>query len=363
MTKDIFKLGLIYLATTIIFYGYYVYFGSGRMNTVYKNWDGPSYVIAAKSLYVPRIATENNMINSKDIRVDWTFLPAHFPLVPLLIRSLSGIGYFQAMIVVTIVSSMAAIVAFYHLIKSHQLVKDPLLLAIPLIFLSPRWFIVSHVGGSEPLFLFFLIMFVNAFLSHRHKGAAVWAALAQVTRPQGALIAVAVLVIALLELKKSGKIKKIVSTYYPYLLIPLALLSVFSFFYFQTGDFWAFFSAISIFNHTSLIPFSTFSYASANIETFWQEVNALDYVIYLAAIMTLLKQKLTPLAVLGLIFFAPLPFLHHSDISRYAIPLLPLAFIAYRDIIATKEFALATLLMSPAIMSYAINFMEFNHGS
>ena len=60
--------------------------------------------------------------------------------------------------------------------------------------------------------------------------------------------------------------------------------------------------------------------------------------------------------------FYPLIFLAHSDISRYAVPLLPFAFIAFSEIIERREFNLAVLLMSPAVMLYAINFMDHNHG-
>lgn len=358
------RLVLISLFTIVsaVFYGYYYFFGSGRLNTVYKNWDGPSYVITALSLYDPVIASSNNIIQSKDITPDWTFLPAHFPLYPLLIRLLSPLGYFQAMIFLSVLASLLSLLALYELFRRHRLTKYPLLAAIPFIFLTPRWFVVSHVGGSEPLFLFFLILFLNLLLKGRHGSAAVMAAFAQLTRPQGALIGVAMLAICLYELVKTRDLTKIVRTYYPYLLIPAALLGVFTFYYFRTGDFLAFFSSISIFRHTSLLPFSTFSFPSDNVETFWQEVNAWDYFLYLTAVIILLKSRLWQLGVIGLTFYLPLIFLRHSDISRYALPILPLVFIAYRDLIARREFTLATLLASPAIFRYAVNFMEFNHG-
>ena len=145
-------------------------------------------------------------------------------------------------------------------------------------------------------------------------------------------------------------------------MVPVAVLSVFSFYYFQTGNFWAFFDAISLTKNLQAIPFKTFNFPSANIETFWQEVNAYDYVLYLAACLMMFRKQYWRYGVLGLTYFIPLIFLAHSDISRYAVPLLPFAFIAFSEIIERREFNLAVLLMSPAVMLYAINFMDHNHG-
>ncbi|MFZ2199806.1 MAG: hypothetical protein WAV40_03385, partial [Microgenomates group bacterium] len=164
------------------------------------------------------------------------------------------------------------------------------------------------------------------------------------------------------ELFQSRDLKKIILTYYPYLSIPVALLMVFSFYKLQTGNFFAFFDAIKLTKNLQSLPFQTFTYPSANVETFWQEINAYDYVIYLGACLLMFRKKFWRYGVLSLTYFVPLIFIHHSDISRYAIPLIPFAFVAYSEILEKKEFTWATILMSPAIMMYAINFMDHNHG-
>ena len=193
--------------------------------------------------------------------------------------------------------------------------------------------------------------------------AALFIGLAQLTRPHAAFFGIAMAIIALVELLRTHDLKLIVKTYYPYLSMPLAILAVFSFYKLQTGNFWAFFEAISLTKNLQSIPFKTFSFPSANIETFWQEVNAYDYVLYLGASLLMFKKRFWQFGVIALTFFTPLIFLKHSDISRYAIPLLPFAFIAYSEIIEKKEFTWATILMSPAVMLYAINFMDHNHGA
>lgn len=364
INKDWFIITLAFILSTLALYFYF--FAPGRFGIVYKNWDGPGYVLAAISLYDPEVAADNNFIQSVDINSHWTWLPAHFPLYPLMIRGAyeifgGRVGYFPIALVISLAFSLGALIAFYELAKRVKFVKNPLLLTLPMIVMTPRWFLVSHIAGSEPVFLFFITLGLLFLQDKRAWYAALSFALAQISRPQGALIALAIALYALYELIKSRDIKKVFLAYYPYLLITSALLLVFSFYYFRTGDFWAFFSAISIFHHFNPTPFSTFSYRAINIETFWQEVNAMDYLLYFAAVLFMFKKKLPLYGLIGLTIFIPLLFLQHSDISRYALPLLPIMFLAYSEIFETKTFNLASLLMLPAVVAYAINFMIYNH--
>lgn len=358
MKKDLIIITLVFVLITSAFF-LFARTTRGGMDSVFKAWDGPSYVIAAQSLYVPEVAVRYNSIQSPDIRPDFTFLPAHFPLYPLLIRSFSFMGYYQSMLVLSLVSSLAFLIAFYFLAKQLHLV-NPLFLTLPMILLPPRWFIVSHTGSSEPLFFFLLVGSLLFYFRRSPWISAIFAALAMLTRPQGALLGLAYLIIAVINLARTRELTPVLRRYSPYLLIPLALLGVFYFYFRQTGDFWAFFSAISIFHHFKLSLFPTFNYGAPNIETFWQEGSVLYYFLYLVSIIRLLRGKTWQLGVLGIIFYLPLLFLQHEDISRYALPLIPLAFIAFSKVVATRSFNLATLLSTPAIFLYATNFILYN---
>lgn len=353
---------LAFFISSSVFFGYYYLTKSTKMDIVYKNWDGPSYVLAAISMYDPSVAFKNNFINSGDIHPDWTWLPAHFPLYALAIRAFSFLGYFQAMLFISVGFTLLCYLAFYELVRMLKITSHPLAVTLPLIFLSPRWFTVSHVGGSESMFLFFVIIFLQYLSKKDHLRSALYLSIAQLVRPQAAFFGIGMAFVALVELWQTKNLKKIITIYYPYLGIPLSVLLVFTFFKIQTGNFFAFFSAINLTKNLQAIPFRTFSFPASNIETFWQEVNAYDYVIYLGACLLMFRKKLWQYGVLGLTYFVPLIFLQHSDISRYAIPLIPFAYIAYSEIIEKKEFTWATFLMSPAIMLYAINFMDHNHG-
>ena len=358
MKKDLLILTLVFVLISSVFF-LFAKTTRGGMDSVYKSWDGPSYVIAAQSLYVPAQAVQFNSIQSPEIRADFTFLPAHFPLYPLLIRSFSFVGYYQAMLILSLVFSLAFLVTFYFLAKELRL-KNPLLLTLPMILLPPRWFIISHTGSSEPMFFFFVLASLLFYFRRSPWLSAISGSLALMTRPQGALLGLAYLAIALIDLYRSKDLRLIITRYSPYLLIPLSLLGVFWFYFRQTGDFWAFFSAISIFHHFKLALFPTFNFGALNIETFWQEANAIYYFIYLAAIIKLFFEKRWQLGVLGIMFYLPLLFLQHEDISRYALPLMPLAFIAFSKVISTHSFNLAALLSTPAIFLYATNFILYN---
>lgn len=335
------------------------------MDSVYKSWDGPSYVIVAESLYVPGEAVKYNSIQSREIRPDFTFLPAHFPLYPLLIRTFSFIGYYPAMLTLSLLFSLATLCVFYLLARQLHL-ANPLLLTLPMILLPPRWFIISHIGSSEPVFFTFVLASLLFYFRRSPWASAIAAGLAMLTRPQGALLGLAYLLIALADFYQSQKLsgsqalRQILVRYTPYLLIPLSLLLTFAYYQRQTGDFWAFFSAISIFHHFQFALFPSFNYGVANIETFWLEANVLYYFLYLAGVLQLFSQKKWQLGIVGLVFYLPLLFLQHTDISRYALPLMPLAFIAFAQGIATVPVNLAALLTSPAIFLYTTNFILYN---
>lgn len=361
MKKDLFILTLVFTLISSTFF-LFAKTTRGGMDSIYKAWDGPSYVIAAQSLYVPSEAVKFNSIQSPEIRSDFTFLPAHFPLYPLLVRSFSFIGYYRAMLVLSLSFSLATLVAFYFLARQLHL-SHPLLLTLPMILLPPRWFIIAHTGSSEPLFFFLVLTSLLFYFRRSPWLSAISGSLALTTRPQGALLGLAYLFIALIDLYRSKALRLLLKRYSPYLLIPLSLLGVFWFYLRQTGDFWAFFSAISIFHHFKPALFPTFNYGAPNIETFWQEANVIYYFLYLSAIIKLFFEKRWQLGVLGIMFYLPLLFLQHEDISRYALPLMPLAFIAFSRVVATRSFNLAALLSIPAIFLYATNFILYNRAS
>ena len=77
------------------------------MATIVANYDGPLFILVAKTLYNP------DLVGSFGFNLPAEYYAAHFPLFPLLIRLIGTlIGFPYAMLAVTSVSSILAIYFF-----------------------------------------------------------------------------------------------------------------------------------------------------------------------------------------------------------------------------------------------------------
>ncbi len=362
LTKDhLIIIGLFTLATTI-FFGYYWFFVPGKLQYLYQNWDGPSYVLIAKSFYQPSVLNQLNTFGHPP-----NYFANHFPLYPLFIRLFSFLGYFQSMLFVSLLFSLLFILAFYHLVKQLKITKSPLLLTLPLIIFPPRWFIVSHVGSSEPIFLFFLTLSLIYFFKQKFLYSAIFAALCQLTRAQGILLFAGYFSFFAYQFFTSSQknLIKPVRQFLPYFSIPISLILLFLWFQIQYNDFFAFFHSITQFRHLRLPPFKilfTYDYfgAVAGDVSIWKEVYILNYLLYLIPIFVLFRKKFFTLAILSSFLFLPIPFLVHIDVSRYSLLLLPFVYLGLSDLIARKDFLVPLIFVSPAILVYAINFTLYN---
>src|SRR3990167_4818803 len=118
--------------------------------TIYKNFDGPNYIIAAKSMYVPKDIEAINRDSS--LSQNPLYFTAHLPLYPVLIRLASPLfGYLKSMLVVNIFFTGLLAMFFYFFLKKLNLTKHPLLIASLFLFL-PRFLVVRSVGAPESLF-------------------------------------------------------------------------------------------------------------------------------------------------------------------------------------------------------------------
>ena len=353
--RNILIISLVFLLVSIIFYGYYCFFVPTKFYPIFHNWDGPSYVVIAKSFYNVEIISQINNQGVKPI-----FFAAHFPLYPVFIRLFSFMGYSQSMVFVSQLFSLLFIIAFYFLGLQLKL-KNPLILSIVAIFLTPRWFIVSHVGSSEPLFLFLLTLCLIFISKKNYWLAAIFAFLAQLTRAQSILIFVGIGFYVLYELfTKKQKLGDLVKTYFPFVLIPLGLILVFLIYLVQFGNFFAFFTAMSEFKHLQFPPFAVFSHFNP-IVSGWKEIYIYEYFIYLIAFIHLIsKPKMRIYGFIFLAFYIPILFLIHEDISRYSLPLLPFVFIIFDKFFTSKKTLITLAILLPAIFAFSINYTLLN---
>jgi len=356
--KDLILIILVFSLFSLILYGYFWFFSPYKLQLLYQNWDGPAYVVIAKSFYnLQDIEKANNL------RLPSTYFAAHLPLYPLFIRIFSFIGYYRSMVFISQLFSLLFILTIYYLIRFLYPKTNALLISLSLIFFPPRWFTVSHVGSSEPVFLFFLSLSIFLFLGERYKISALMAAIAQMARVQGILFFFGLLFYYLYAvfIKRTKSIKKAIFEFVPFFLIPLVFISICFLYQIRYQDFFALFHSLGYYHHLQWPPFKVFfDQATRYSPDIWQEDIIFNYLLYLGVVFSLFKEKSLFLAFTSLVYFSPLPFLVHIDVARYSLSLLPFLAIAYRKYLSRKTLFTMIFLISPAILVYSINFMKYN---
>ena len=131
--------------------------------TIYKHYDGPLYVVPAKTFYNPKTIDDLHV----ETGVSNKYFAAHLPLYPILIRTVREIGevggiwgklgYLKAMVVVNLLITIGLVLFFYYLLKKFKLTKNPLILASVLLFL-PRFLVVRSTGAPESLFILLILL-------------------------------------------------------------------------------------------------------------------------------------------------------------------------------------------------------------
>ncbi|OGG30387.1 hypothetical protein A2971_00785 [Candidatus Gottesmanbacteria bacterium RIFCSPLOWO2_01_FULL_46_21] len=351
----------IFLLTAIALYGYYDFFTPEKLEFVYRNWDGPGYMVVAKTLY------DVDLINKIN---PFPFLaPTHysyqFPLYPVFIRLFSFIGYKESMIVVSQVFSLLFSIALYFLVKQVNPKANALVVAILSLFYTPRWFIVNHVGSTEPQFLFFITLFMLFFLQKNFLLSAVAASLTQLTKPQGIVFFAGITLYYLLRVgMRKMTLHQGVREFLPYLLIPLALAAVFTLYYFRYGDFFVFMKneAFPTMQWPPLkVLVATKIYGTpVDLFTGWKEIIVYTYIIYFIPIVMLFEKKLYFFSLVALVYFLPVLLFVQTDMPRFILPIMPFAFLAYSDMLSKKAVHTALFLCLPMVFFYAIGYINYN---
>lgn len=316
---------------------------------LYRNYDGPLYVTAAKDFYV----------NTPK------YFAAHLPFYPILIRGgrelmnvtgLNGdsLGYLKSMISVNVLATVALAGLFYFILKKFKLTANPWLLTAVLLFL-PRFLVVRSVGAPESLFMLLTLASLYAFEREKYLLAGLFGGLAVMTKSPGILLFGAYsLVIA----EKLITTKKIDYKWSGILLIPLGLLGVFLIYWRQMGDFFAYFNSGD--NIHLVFPFSVFDFQKTWIGTAWLEDVFFYFVLYGLTVVTLWKSKHRSFFYFSLVFFLATLFIQHRDIARYSLPLWPMAVIAFEKFFTSRKFLGVFALVMFGIYMYTWNFIIYN---
>ena len=321
--------------------------------TIVANYDGPLYLVAAKTLY-----------NIDDIKLNYQFplssqyYTAHFPLFPLIIKLLGTVtNYPYAMLLTTLLSSILAIYFFEKFVSRFVGKNEALFLAFIFAIFPARWLVVRSVGSADPLFIASIIASIYFFRSKKYLWAGIWGAVAQMTKSPAILLFASYLVYLLLPhfKNKFSEIKKA----WPILLIPLSLLSVFTFYYFTQGDFFAYFhSGDNI--HLFFPPFQIFNYSAPWVGTFWLEEIIFIYIIGTLGVLKLFKMKEFEIAIFTSVFFASTLFVSHRDLMRYTLPIVPFLLLAFSDLILKKDFKIVLAVIIIPIFLFSLAFISQN---
>lgn len=319
--------------------------------TVYANYDGPLYIIVAKTFYDP------STIQSLQVGLNLNpeYFAAHLPLYPAFIAMVGPItGYLRAMILVNVVFTIALAFLLHYVVKDFNLSRRPLLLTGVFLFL-PRFLVVRSIGSPESLFMLLILGSLYLFEKNRLVLSGVLGALAVATKLPGILLFVAYgLVYAERYLSNREFNWRSIYT----LIIPLGLLGVFGIYAAQYNDFFAYFHTNAVVPLVS--PYAVFNQAAKWVGTIWLEDVIFYFGMYAATIVMLRHSIHRSFFYFAVTFFIATIFVEHRDIARYSLPLWPLAVIAGEKIITSKKFLLASLIILPAIYLYAWNFIGHN---
>lgn len=339
---------------------------SEGFNTIYRNFDGVEYIVIAKTFYHP------SLIVSYPLGLNPNYYAAHFPgfaLALLLFAPL--LGFLKSMLFTSILFTILSAISFYFLIRDFSLSKQPLFLALLFLILPARWLIVHSVGSAEPMFIFFCILSLYYFLKYEtHRSydqiilAGVFGLLAQLTRPPGILLFISYGLYILWKILSQRRnlfpsLWRSIYTYFPLILIPLGLLSVFLWYSYTYNNFFAYFTSGDNI-HLVFPPYQVFNKSQFWVGDIWLEDIIYVYFLGFLGTIYLFKQNLKPLAFFVLTYLLATIFVAHRDISRYVLPIFPFLLIAFEKLLVSKEFKIVLAIVALAIYLYAQNFLLAN---
>ena len=333
------------------------------MATIVANYDGPLFLVVAKTLYDPELIKQ-----SFAFPLPIEYYAAHFPLYPLLVRFFAWVmGYPYAMLSVTIFTSVLALYFFYKFILQYIDKKYAFWTVFVFAILPARWLIVRSVGSAEPLFIASLIASIYYFQQKKYWWAGIWGAAAQLTKSPGILLFVTYfLVLSVPNMKiaaidsfakwiKSLSLEKV----YPIFLIPLSLVALFVFYAIRFNDFFAYFhSGDNI--HLFFPPFTIFNYSQPWVGTFWLEEIILVYLFALLGLIRLIRQKHSTLAWFVAVYFFSIIFVSHRDLIRYSLPIIPFLLVAFSKTINKKEFRIVMAILFIPIFLFSLAYISQN---
>ena len=329
---------------------------SAGMQAIWRNFDGPFYVIVSKTWY-----NKDAIRSAFSAPLPLEYYPAHLPFYPASIMLMDILfNGPNAMLMSTLLGSVLAFCMFYRYLSEFKISRNPFFLTLVLMFFPARLLIARTIGAPETWFIFFILASLYMYKKGKYLGAAAFGALAQLTKSPAILLFGAYgMDIIFSYFRRKSEWKKLFSRW-PIILMSLTVLGLFYFYKIQTGDFWAYFHSGDNF-HLFFPPFSIFSPVGRFwTGDFWLEEVIWLWLIYGLTVFRLWRKKLHTESFFAGVFFLSTLFVAHRDIARYSLPLAPFALIAWKEVILKKEFRWIMILLALPIYLYAWNFILNN---
>lgn len=345
----------VLLSTLILWLPFILKLSGLSFLDIYKHYDGALYIIPAKTFYqvnkidIPKVGFILSLPLSP------IYFASHLPLYPIFIRIFSLVfGYLKSMLVVNLSFTILLSILFYYILKTFKITEKPLVLTLVLLFL-PRFLVVRSVGAPESLFIFCILLSLFFFEKKKYFFSGIAGMFAVATKIPGILLFAAYFLVILEEYLKTKQFK---IQWLSILLIPLGLLAVFWLYWKQYGDFFAFFHS------SGAVPmpyiFSVFNWKAKWVGTAWLEDVIFYFFLYGLTVYSLKNIKQRSFFYFSLVFYIAILFVQHRDISRYALPLWPMALIAFEKFFTSKKFLTVGVILLLAVYLYAWNFMTYN---
>ena len=362
-----FTLTLLVLASTLVVWlpfllrvnsWYGLKIENSDMSYIYKNFDGPLYIIPAKTLYNKKAIEKIGL----ELPIPPKYFAAHLPLYPFLIRVFGDLfkqlgftlGYFKSLIFVNLLATIFLTLFFYFFITKFKLSKKPLLLSFVFLFI-PKFLVVRSIGAPESLFIFLILISLYFFEKENYFLSGFFGALSTMTKTPGMLLFAAYF---LVFFEKFINTKKFNWRWLGIGLIPLGLLIVFGLYAFQYRDFFAYFNTGGFVPMP--YPFSVFNFRAHWVGTAWLEEMIFYFFLYGLAVYSLRNSRYRSFFYFSLIFYIAILFVQHKDIPRYSLPLWPMALVTFEKFFTSKKFLVIFFILLPAIYLFAWDFIVFN---
>ncbi len=319
---------------------------------ILKNWDGPHYVVVAKSFY-----DLEKIRKLLFVPIDVIYYTAHFPLFPLLMILFNvGLDLFKAGLVANLVAGFFVNWVFYSIAKKYT--KHPLFLTLLLTVFPARFWVTRAIIAPENLMLLLMLLSFYFWEKKQYFLTGLFGGLSVLTKIQGLFLLPAFVGETFEKLKvKSLKFKL---GFLWLLLIPLAFIGLSVFYYYRVGDFFAFLRAEQGNKLYFHFPFGQFNYQNAWGGTNWLE----DIVFYIIGMMVLTaalyKSQNRSWFYFSLFYTIFLLFIPQRDITRFTYPLLPFFLIQFEKFLTSKQFKIGFIFSLPALYFYTVNFVLVN---